>query len=64
MKKEILSLGKALTKQQQQVITGGFGDPCFSTPVSACFHSNGCQVFSCPDGTDYCGPARFHISPC
>ena len=65
MKKSILKIGEALSKPEQKQVTGGnFGDPCFSTPIDQCFPFNGCQIFPCPDGSEYCGPASFHFSPC
>jgi hypothetical protein len=68
MKKSILKVGQALSKADQKQIQGGDfpgigDDPCFSTPLSICW-ANGCQVYSCPNGTDYCGPASPHITRC
>jgi hypothetical protein len=69
MKKSIVEIGEILSKPVQKQIQGGDGDggedPCFSKPVSQCFVvPDGCQVYSCPDGSEYCGPGSFHLSRC
>jgi hypothetical protein len=66
MKKAILKIGKAMSKfDQKQVHGGNFigDDPCFTTPLSICWQS-GCQVYDCPDGSEYCGPGSPHITRC
>lgn len=62
MKKSILNIGLELKKAEQKEIVGGYG--CFGRTLSWCWHSAGCQVFSCPNGSDYCGPNSYHESKC
>ncbi|WP_299620480.1 hypothetical protein [uncultured Tenacibaculum sp.] len=47
MKKSILNLGKALNKQQQQEISGGFGATC---PQYSALQCTTCGGFSLPNG--------------
>lgn len=68
MKKEILKIGLALSAKEQKQIEGGCGlgcldGTCFTIPINLCW-SNACQVYECPDGSEYCGPASPHASNC
>lgn len=51
MKKEILSLGKALTKRQQQVVSGGSGGchyPSYQAcMIAGCVYPLTCESYHC-----------------